>query len=156
MVSDESVPSSAMRPSVANDEPRSSGVPHLEPFLAQVITSLSDDSHNVVSKALKAYDRLVLNASCNILANRQKIEEARREIKNHQLSIERVQWSLIDDVTTILRHRNAEGVPTRPSARDNHEAKRRAIVSSILFHIYFQTVSIYLSHLVHIYPKSFY
>jgi hypothetical protein len=31
--------------------------------------SLSDDSHNAVSKALKAYDRLVLKESRNIHAN---------------------------------------------------------------------------------------
>jgi hypothetical protein len=54
---------------VASDERGHLGLPQLEPSLAGVIVSLSDDSHSAVSKALKAYDSFVLMESRNINVN---------------------------------------------------------------------------------------
>jgi hypothetical protein len=79
MASDDAVTSVASeKQSVASDDRRPSGQPQLESFLTRVLTSLSNDSHNAVSKALKAYDQFVLKEFHNIHANQQKIEEAQR------------------------------------------------------------------------------
>jgi hypothetical protein len=79
---DEAVPSVASRKqSVASDDQGHSGPSQLEPSLARVNVSLFGDSHNVISKALKTYDRLVLKESRNIHANQQKNKEAQHQIK---------------------------------------------------------------------------
>ena len=118
------------RPTVDSDVPGSSSrISCMESLLAEVIASFSDDSHKVVvSKALKAYDQVVLKDSRKIHANQQRIEEAQREIKNSQLSIQRAQKRLIDDISS-LRSRNTEGARSEPSARDNRASKRRLDVS---------------------------
>jgi hypothetical protein len=75
--SDEAVPAAAPRKqTVASDDRGHSGLPQLEASLAGVIASLPGDSDNVVSNALRAYDRLVLKEYHNIHVNQQKIEEA--------------------------------------------------------------------------------
>jgi hypothetical protein len=79
--SDEAVPAVALRkPIVASDDRGHSRLAQLEASLAGVIASLSGDSHSVVSNALRAYDRLILKESRNILGNQQKIEEAQHQI----------------------------------------------------------------------------
>jgi hypothetical protein len=80
----------------------------LEASLAGVITSLSDDSHNVVSNAVRAYDRLDVKESCNIHANQQKIEEAQGQIKKSQLNIERAQKSLVDNIRSVVKSSNTD------------------------------------------------
>jgi hypothetical protein len=83
--SNEAVSVAALRKqSMTSDDWGHLEVPLLEPSLAGGITLLSDCSHNVFSKALKAYDRLVLKESRNINANQQKIEEAQCQIKKSQ------------------------------------------------------------------------
>jgi hypothetical protein len=82
----------------------------LESSLVGVIASLSDDSHNAVSNASRAYDRLVLKESRNIHVNQKKILEAQRQIKKIPLHIERAQKSLIDDIRTILKSSNTDEV----------------------------------------------
>jgi hypothetical protein len=72
--SDEAVPAvTSRKPTVASDDRGHSGLPQLEASLAGVIASLSGDSHNAVSNALRAYDRLILKESRNINVNHQKI-----------------------------------------------------------------------------------
>jgi hypothetical protein len=95
---------------VASDDQGHSGLPQLESSLAGVITSLSGDSHSIVSNALGAYDRLVLKESHNIHVNQEKILEARRQIKKSQSNIERVQKTLVDDIRIVLKSSNTDEV----------------------------------------------
>jgi hypothetical protein len=75
--SDEVVATAVLKKQVvASDDQGHSGLPWLEASLARVIASLSGHSHNVISNALRAYDRLVSKESHNIHANQKKIEEA--------------------------------------------------------------------------------
>jgi peptidoglycan hydrolase CwlO-like protein len=86
----------------------------LEASLAGVITSLSGDSHNVVSNAVRAYDRLDVKESYNIHANQQKIEEAQGQIKKSQLNIERAQKSLVDDIRSVVKSSNTDECELAP------------------------------------------
>jgi hypothetical protein len=67
---DEAVPAAAPRkPTVASDDRGHSKLPQLEVSLARVNASLFGDSHNTISNALRAYDRLILMESQNIHFN---------------------------------------------------------------------------------------
>jgi hypothetical protein len=75
--SDKAVPTVAPRKqTVASDDQGHFGLPQLEATLAGVSASLFGDGHNVVSNALRAYDRLVLKESHNIHVNQERILEA--------------------------------------------------------------------------------
>jgi hypothetical protein len=112
----------------------------LESSLVEVIASLFGDSHNAVSNALRAYDRLVLKESHNIHVNQKKILEAQRQIKKSQLNIERAQKSLVDDIITVLKSNNTNEVRSDTSPHDIRVAKRRAEVSRAIFYFSHSTV----------------
>jgi hypothetical protein len=132
--SDEVVPIAALRKqTVASDDRGHLGLPQLETSLAAIIVSLSDDSHSVVSIALKACDRFVLKESHNIHANQLKIEEAQHQIKKTQLNIKRAQKILVDDIRAVVGSSNTDEVRTGTSARDICAAKRCAEVSPSSF-----------------------
>jgi hypothetical protein len=139
--SDKAVPTtSSNKQVVASDDQGHSGLPQLESSLVEVIASLFGDSHNAVSNALRAYDRLVLKESHNIHVNQKKILEAQRQIKKSQLNIERAQKSLVDDIITVLKSNNTNEVRSDTSPHDIRVAKRRAEVSRAIFYFSHSTV----------------
>jgi hypothetical protein len=133
--SGKAVPTASLnKQAVASDDQGHSELPQLESSLAGVFASLFGDSHSVISNALRAYDRLVLKESHNILVNQEKILEAQRHIKKNQLHIERAQKSLVDDIRTVLKSSNTDEVRSSTSPHDIRVAKRRAEVSTAIFY----------------------
>jgi hypothetical protein len=103
---------------VPSDDQGHSRPPHLEASLTRVIASLSCDCHSAVSNALRAYDRLVLNESCNIHVNQEKILEAQHQIKKSQLNIKRAQKSYVDDISVVVKSSNTNEVQAGTSPCD--------------------------------------
>jgi hypothetical protein len=121
---DEAVPTTAPRkPTVASDDRGHSKLPQLEVSLARVNASRSGDSHNTVSNALRAYDRLVLKEYRNIHFNQQKVEEAWHRIKKSQLNIERVQKSLVEDIRALVTSSKTDEVRIGTSPHDVRASK---------------------------------
>jgi hypothetical protein len=136
------VPTVALRKQdMPSDDQGHSGPPQLEASLAGVIASPSCDSHNAISNALRAYDRLVLNESRNIHANQEKILEAQCQIKISQLNNERVQKSLVDDIFAVVKSSNIDEVRASTSPRDIRVAKQCAEVSPDIFYFCHSTIS---------------
>jgi len=112
----------------------------LEPLFADVVLSLSDEIKGIVSKSLKSYDAIVSKESRTVYENQMRIQEAldlinksQSEIRQSQLSIERAKKVLVDDISSMLRERNIDGVSTEPPSCGDIPVKHRADVSPIFF-----------------------
>jgi len=82
----------------------------LEPLFADVVSSLSDEMKDIVSKSLKSYDAIVSKESRRVYENQMRIQGAldlinksQSEIRQSQLSIELAKKFLVDDISSMLR-----------------------------------------------------
>ena len=108
--------------------PDPSGVPQIQPFIADLIASISDDAMKAtVSNAIKAYDRTVKSHIRKIQAQQTVIDEAQNEIRNCQASIQTAQKGLVHQIPAIVERRKDAGEISGGSPRAIR-AKRRAEV----------------------------
>ena len=90
--------------------PDPSGVPQIQPFIADLIASISDDAMKAtVSNAIKAYDRTVKSHIRKIQAQQTVIDEAQNEIRNCQASIQTAQKGLVHQISAIVERRKDAG-----------------------------------------------
>jgi len=92
--------------------PDPSGVPQIQPFIADLIasSSISDDAMKAtVSNAIKAYDRTVKSHIRKIQAQQTVIDEAQNEIRNCQASIQTAQKGLVHQISAIVERRKDAG-----------------------------------------------
>jgi hypothetical protein len=109
--------------------PELSEVPQIQPFIADVLASISDGAQKAtVSKAIKDFDHALHTYNCKIEAQQAVIDEAQNDIRKCQASIQTAQKDLIHQISAILQGTQDAGEEGGRSTRADR-ATRRAEVS---------------------------